>query len=170
MAYAALNVILACYAAKAFIGLRNSVVDAWIHATSLLYKSEAPPDTPQGPAAAVPAADRLALRPRGGLRRTLVPAGATAPGRQLAGVGIDRRPEPLGQPRRSLSPLRLLIALVVLAGAGYGGYAGVQTRLASTRVVRQTWFAPYVDVTLTPTYQFQNPSADRPARPSWVSW
>ena len=40
MAYAALNVILACYAAKAFIGLRNSVVDACIHATSLLYKSK----------------------------------------------------------------------------------------------------------------------------------
>ena len=40
MAYAALNVILACYAVKAFIGLRNSVVDIWIHATSLLYKSK----------------------------------------------------------------------------------------------------------------------------------
>ncbi len=39
MAYAALNVVLACYAIKAFIGLRNSVVDGWIHATSLLYKS-----------------------------------------------------------------------------------------------------------------------------------
>ena len=36
--YAALNVILACYAAKAFIGLRNSLVDLWIHGTSLLYK------------------------------------------------------------------------------------------------------------------------------------
>src|SRR6202034_1510490 len=39
MAYAALNVVLACYAAKSFIGLRNSVVDGFIHATSLLYKS-----------------------------------------------------------------------------------------------------------------------------------
>ena len=38
MAYAALNVVLACYAAKSFIGLRNSVVDGFIHATSLLYK------------------------------------------------------------------------------------------------------------------------------------
>ena len=36
--YAALNVILACYAAKAFIGLRNSLVDLWIHGTSLLFK------------------------------------------------------------------------------------------------------------------------------------
>ena len=36
--YAALNVILACYAVKAFIGLRNSLVDGWIHGTSLLYK------------------------------------------------------------------------------------------------------------------------------------
>ena len=31
--------------------------------------------------------------------------------------------------------------------------------------MHQTWFAPYVDVTLTPTYQFQSP-ADDPARQS----
>src|SRR6202050_753665 len=36
MAYAALNIILACYAVKAFIGLRNSVVDVCIHGLSLL--------------------------------------------------------------------------------------------------------------------------------------
>ena len=38
MFYAALNVVLACYAVKAFIGLRNSLVDFWIHGTSLLFK------------------------------------------------------------------------------------------------------------------------------------
>ena len=56
MAYAALNVILACYAVKAFIGLRNSVVDAWIHATWLLFKParRAGGVPPQGPRAAVP--------------------------------------------------------------------------------------------------------------------
>jgi chitinase len=37
--------------------------------------------------------------------------------------------------------------------------------LAAPVAVNQTWFAPYVDVTLTPTYQFQNPSDD-PARQS----
>jgi cellulose synthase/poly-beta-1,6-N-acetylglucosamine synthase-like glycosyltransferase len=37
--YAALNVILACYAAKSFIGLRNSLADLWIHGTALLFKS-----------------------------------------------------------------------------------------------------------------------------------
>ena len=53
------------------------------------------------------------------------------------------------------------MALVVLAGAGYGGLIGVRTQLATvSRVIRQTWFAPYVDVTLTPTYQFQSSSAD----------
>ena len=41
LVYAALNVILACYAAKAFIGLRNTVVDTWIHGTSLLSKKRA---------------------------------------------------------------------------------------------------------------------------------
>src|SRR6202034_1954851 len=37
--YAALNVILACYAVVAFIGLRNSLVDLWIHGTAPLYRS-----------------------------------------------------------------------------------------------------------------------------------
>ena len=40
------------------------------------------------------------------------------------------------------------------------GTPSVKTRLlAPPAVTHQTWFAPYVDVTLTPTYQFQNPSA-----------
>src|SRR6202020_1996813 len=39
MFYAALDVVLACYAVVAFIGLRNSLVDLWIHATAPLYRS-----------------------------------------------------------------------------------------------------------------------------------
>ncbi len=78
------------------------------------------------------------------------------------------RPPPLpdGPPRRRLSLARVLVALVVVAGAGDGGYVGLKTRLlAPAAVTHQTWFAPYVDVTLTPTYQFQSTSAD-PARQS----
>lgn len=40
MGYAALNVILALYAVLAYIGLRNSLVDGWVHVKSLLYKRE----------------------------------------------------------------------------------------------------------------------------------
>ncbi len=42
MAYAALNIVLAGYATMAFIGVRNSLVDGWIHFTSLLYKPAQP--------------------------------------------------------------------------------------------------------------------------------
>jgi cellulose synthase/poly-beta-1,6-N-acetylglucosamine synthase-like glycosyltransferase len=42
MSYAALNIILAVYATVAFIGIRNSIVDGWIHFTSLLYKPAQP--------------------------------------------------------------------------------------------------------------------------------
>jgi cellulose synthase/poly-beta-1,6-N-acetylglucosamine synthase-like glycosyltransferase len=42
MAYASLNILLASYAVVAFIGIRNSIVDAWIHFTSLLYKPVKP--------------------------------------------------------------------------------------------------------------------------------
>jgi chitinase len=60
----------------------------------------------------------------------------------------------------------VLVALVVVAGVSYGGYASAKTRLlAAPASANQTWFAPYVDVTLTPTYQFEDPAND-PARQS----
>jgi hypothetical protein len=169
-AYAALNVILACYAAKAFIGLRNSLVDLCIHGTSLLYR---------------PAERRKRLtglwrrpveEPRPTDWRSVLQAGYAEPQYQSAGGRPMRMPPttagpaapsaPDGPARRRLSLARVLVALVVLAGAGYGGYAGLKTRLlASATVVHKTWFAPYVDVTPTPTYQFQSTSAD-PSRQS----
>jgi cellulose synthase/poly-beta-1,6-N-acetylglucosamine synthase-like glycosyltransferase len=42
MGYAALNVVLAAYAIVAYVGIRNSVVDVWIHLTSLLFKQATP--------------------------------------------------------------------------------------------------------------------------------
>ena len=46
MVYAAINVLLAIYATIAFIGLRNSIVDAWVHTTALLRKPVNPPPPP----------------------------------------------------------------------------------------------------------------------------
>lgn len=66
-------------------------------------------------------------------------------------------------PGRRLSLLRVLVALCLLAGLGYGGYLGVRHRLAPVAAIRSTWFAPYVDVTLSPAFPFQSTSAD-PAR------
>lgn len=40
LAYAALNIILTLYAIVAFIGIRHSLTDAWVHFKSLLYKRE----------------------------------------------------------------------------------------------------------------------------------
>ena len=198
MAYAALNVVLACYAVVAFIGLRNSVVDVCIHATSLLYKSKkrrrrVPRKVRRAQQVPPPADWRAVLevgfvepqhqpgqhRAVGGRSARYLPAppGPAQNGHAQAGLAPwpaqpavvsggppatpTRAPaEPPGEPRRRLSLLRVLVALVVLAGIGYVGFFGVKARLASTTIVHQTWFAPYVDVTLTPTYQFQSTSAD----------
>jgi chitinase len=154
VAYAALNVVLACYAVKAFIGLRNSLVDGWIHATSLLYKSSRRRRR-------LPRRARHQVQPPAPDWRSVLEVGYIEPPRGPASRGsaapaAARQPEP----RRRLSLLRVLVALVVLAGAGYGGFYGVKARLASGTVIHQTWYAPYVDVTLTPTYQFQSTSAD----------
>ncbi|HEY1627012.1 MAG TPA: glycosyltransferase family 2 protein [Streptosporangiaceae bacterium] len=179
LCYAALNLVLLCYAIKAFIGLRNSVVDGWIHGTSLLYKSsrrrhrmprirknrgeqqvEQPPDWRAileigyiEPAA--PPSD-----PR------ITPPNGVRPGARI-NVGPPEPPippiAPDNGPVRRLSLLRLLVALVVISGLGYGGYAAAKSTLAPLVKTRQTWFAPYADVTLTPTFQFQN-AADDSAR------
>jgi cellulose synthase/poly-beta-1,6-N-acetylglucosamine synthase-like glycosyltransferase/chitodextrinase len=179
--YAALNVILACYAVKAFIGLRNSLVDLWIHATSLLFRSGERRSRFLG------RWRRPAEQPKATDWRSVLQAGYAEPqfqsaaGRSAAAPSLAApsmtppsmtppapaaAPLPDGPAKRRLSLARVLVALVVVAGCGYGGYVGLRTRLlAVPTVAHQTWFAPYVDVTLTPTYQFQNP-ADDPARQS----
>ncbi len=70
------------------------------------------------------------------------------------------------EPKPQLSPLRVAVAVAVVGGLGFGGYAGLRAKLApSSSAGQATFFAPYVDVTLTPTYQFQSP-ASNPARQS----
>ncbi|MGH9103662.1 MAG: chitinase [Acidimicrobiales bacterium] len=69
-----------------------------------------------------------------------------------------------GAPARRLSAPRVLMALLLLAGAAYGGFFAVRSRVeAPAAATPSTWFAPYVDATLTPTYSFQSHAAD-PAR------
>ena len=83
--YAALNVILACYAAMAFIGLRNSLVDGWIHGTSLLFK---PAERPTGASSAAGGGrSRSPRRPTGAACcRRATPSRSTSrrPGRHRA--------------------------------------------------------------------------------------
>lgn len=74
------------------------------------------------------------------------------------------REEEREDPKPRLSPFRVLVAISLVGGIGYGGFVGVRTKLAASSTPRRTtFFAPYVDVTLTPTYQFQSP-ASNPAR------
>jgi cellulose synthase/poly-beta-1,6-N-acetylglucosamine synthase-like glycosyltransferase/chitodextrinase len=164
MVYAALNVTLAIYATMAFIGLRNSLVDGWIHATSLLYKPakrrkrfrRKPKETSQAPA------DWRSVLEVNANPAAVTRTSASVPPRAPVVPSETERLD--GPPKRKLSMLRILVALALVGAAGYAGFVGVRTKLLVTAVpIRQTWFAPYVDVTLTPTYQFQNVSAD-PAR------
>jgi chitinase len=70
------------------------------------------------------------------------------------------------EPRPRLSVLRMLTAAIILGGGCYAGVVGLGSALRSKAATeRAAWFAPYVDVTLTPTDQFQLASAD-PARQS----
>ena len=168
LVYAALNVILACYAVKAFIGLRNTVVDTWIHGTSLLYKN------PGKRTLLGSIFRRQAEQPKPtDWRDVLQPGISEYQYQSLAGLPMSAPPAPPAQleaapPKRRLSLVRVLVALVVIAGVAYGGYYAVVKQKLLTPVAattRQAWFAPYVDVTLTPTFQFQSSTAD-PARQS----
>jgi chitinase len=64
------------------------------------------------------------------------------------------------QPRRRLSWTRLLFLIVVLGLAGAGGFFGVRHLRDTAGTPAKSWAVPYVDVTLTPTFQFQDPTAN----------
>ncbi len=64
-------------------------------------------------------------------------------------------------PRRRLSLLRLLLAVLVVAGGVTGAVLLAQRTLESTTTgLSEAWFAPYVDATLVPTYPFETPLDD----------
>jgi cellulose synthase/poly-beta-1,6-N-acetylglucosamine synthase-like glycosyltransferase/chitodextrinase len=167
MCYAGLNILLACYAVVALLGLRNSIVDLWVHCTSLLLApaQRRPRRLPwKQPTEQPTTTDWWTVLQVGYDQREHQGGDGPPPGRMPPADALPGEPLPEVPPRRRLSLMRVLVALVVLAGTSCGGYLGVTTRLlAPVITTRQTWFAPYVDVTLTPTYQFQSPAQD-PAR------
>ena len=72
-----------------------------------------------------------------------------------------RRP-PAEPPPREISPLRVAVLVLVLAAAAFGVWRLVSdgTSAATAKSGASPVYAPYVDVTQTPTYPFQLPSAN----------
>ena len=79
-----------------------------------------------------------------------------------SGIAAPPEGETNGRTER-LSFTRLLIALVVAAAAVVAVVLVVQRQSDPVTTSDRSWSVPYVDVTLTPTYQFQNPDSN-PAR------
>ncbi len=77
----------------------------------------------------------------------------------------DATPSPAAPagPTERLSWVRVGILVLVVVAVGLGTFAGVQRAVADARPRARSWNVPYVDVTLSPTYQFQDPDAN-PAR------
>jgi len=63
-------------------------------------------------------------------------------------------------PIQRLSWLRLGLLVLVLAGLGTGGAFAVLHLRATSGPTAKSWAVPYVDVTLTPTFEFQDPAAN----------
>ncbi len=93
-------------------------------------------------------------------------------------------PAPLEPPPPEISPIRVALLLIVLAGLAFGLWRliGHGTSAAEARSDAVPVYAPYVDVTQTPIYPFQLPSANpvagvylafivsdpsQPCAPSW---
>jgi chitinase len=92
-------------------------------------------------------------------RRAARPAGTLYPDDRWRMPAPDG-PYPGDEPSRKLSILRVFMAVVLVAGVGYGGYALARRHFGNEATIRKTWFAPYVDVTVPPVYQFQSTSSD----------
>ncbi len=106
--------------------------------------------------------------------------------KQAQGTG-ERSSRALEPPPRELSPLRVIVLLAVLAALALGAWRLLAegTPAGSASSGAEPVYAPYVDVTQTPTYPFQLPSASpvssvflafvvsdpgRPCTPSWGSY
>ncbi|MEU8236162.1 chitinase [Actinoplanes sp. NPDC048967] len=63
-------------------------------------------------------------------------------------------------PAERLSWLRLSFLVLVLAGLGAGGTVAVLHLRDAAGPTAKSWAVPYVDVTLTPTFEFQDPAAN----------
>lgn len=66
-------------------------------------------------------------------------------------------------PQEKLSWARLGILVIVVGLVGGAGYLAVRDAATSSPVLESSWSVPYVDVTLTPSYAFQDPRTN-PAR------
>jgi len=99
------------------------------------------------------------------------------------GSSLDGTP-PEGPPPREISPLRVAVLILALAAIGIGLWRLIDDgdSAAVAKSGASPVYAPYVDVTLTPTYPFQLPSAnpvsrvylgfvvssgERPCTPTW---
>lgn len=68
-----------------------------------------------------------------------------------------------GGVQRRLSPLRIVLAVVIVAGIAAGGVFGIKTFGATSAPPAEHWHAGYVDVTATPAFEFENQAAQRTA-------
>jgi chitinase len=78
-------------------------------------------------------------------------------------VIVKEKPKaPLEPPPRELSPIRVVVLVLVLLAAGFGAWQLVskETPASAAKSGATPVYSPYVDVTLTPTYPFQLPSAN----------
>src|SRR3954452_18297784 len=78
-------------------------------------------------------------------------------------VIVKEKPKaPLEPPPRELSPTRVVVLIVVLLAVGFGVWqlATKETPASAAKSGATPVYSPYVDVTLTPTYPFQLPSAN----------
>ncbi|MBI4934472.1 MAG: chitinase [Actinobacteria bacterium] len=75
---------------------------------------------------------------------------------------LDERDD-LDAPRVRLSKARLAILLLIVALVAGGVYVAIRLAQPAPAAAGEAWSIPYVDVTLTPTYQFQDPQSN-PAR------
>jgi chitinase len=78
-------------------------------------------------------------------------------------VIVEEKPKaPLEPPPRELSAIRVVLLVVVLMAAGFGVWQLVtkESPASAAKSGAVPVYSPYVDVTLTPTYPFQLPSAN----------
>jgi len=77
----------------------------------------------------------------------------------IQGTVDNSSDEPEG-PRRRLSLARVLVVLVIAGAIVATSSIGVRSLIDNVGPTSETWFAPYIDVTLPPTLAFEDPAVN----------
>lgn len=152
-AFAGFNAIVALWATAAYIGLKGTIIDIWVGLTSWLYIQTHGKNASQA-AASSQTLDWESILYHGSAKGAIPHSERMRISAESSTESAQNTPT-IPESVRKLSFWRVSAAILGLAAVTTGStYAMNQWQAAQPVGSSMPWYAPYVDVTATPTFAF----------------